>query len=186
MNDFPAAFAFAAICATSIAVTAKTVPPRQVTGRTQIIPLPEPISLCIDELALIQNRGNEFQESLIPEAIKKLNGKRVRIVGRMHPRISSNPNEQVKYFVFNGYSQRDTDPLEEFTVQHFISVSMQNDTKTTYSAKDIEIEGQLIIRPEFNSGELRLLYHIQDAVVRPGERPSGFHQPGWILPFYSC
>ena len=184
MKSLSTILALAVICAASVVLTAKTVPTKKFhAAELQKTLKTEPFEISIDELALPISSEKEFQESLIPKEIAALNGKRVRMIGQMWRRIGDAP---VANFMFNGYSQRDTDPLEEWTVQHFITVSMRKGTKTAATQQAIEIEGRLVIRPIKFSGIVIYLYHVEDAIVRPSERPKGFRLPAWIIPIFTC
>jgi hypothetical protein len=53
---------------------------------------------------------------------------------------------------------------------------MRDGETTSYLHKPIEIEGQLVIEPDFVHGVLNYLYRIEQATVRPGKRQNGFKQ----------
>ena len=186
MKSLPAFVALAAICATSVAVTGTirsggNIPTSQVEESLKV----EPFAITIDELALPIASIDEFDESVIPETVKALNGKRVRLVGLMqwHLHYQKQP---VSKFVFHGYAQRETDLFEELTSHHYVRVSLKKGTTVTTTPNAIEVEGRLVIRPHFANDKSFQFYFLEDAVVRPAEPPKGFHQPPWLFPIFTC
>lgn len=177
MKSAPILLALVAICASGFAI-----PPQPIPNRTETVPLAEPIHITVDQLALPDGHDKDFKdfnESLIPEAIKRLNGKRVVIVGQMNW-LRPGP---VASFEFNGYSNQKPDPLNP-PFQFFIRVTLTSGVTTRMTSDPIEIEGRLVIRPFNHNGKLRLIYAVEDASVEPTERPEGYTIP--VMPFLGC
>lgn len=183
MRSLPALVALSAICATSVAVTAKTVPTKIPGSQLEKSLETEPFAITIDDLALPIAGNDKFHESVIPDKVKALNGKRVRLIGLMYSRLGDMP---VSSFVFNGYTKVESDFHEDSHWQHFIQVSLKRGASVRTTSNAIEVEGRFVIRPRFANGKLFQLYFLEDAVVRPSEPPKGFHQPPWLLPVFSC
>lgn len=175
MKSAPIVLAFVAICATGFAI-----PPQSSPSRTKTIPIPEPVRITVDQLAVDIDRGKAFDESQLPEAVKQLIGKRVLIVGRMN---MIRPADPVANFVFNGYTNKKPNYLDP-GIQFFIPVTMTAGTATPITLDPIEIEGRLVIRPRYHNGILSSLYEVEDASVEPTERPEGSMIP--VLPIFGC
>jgi hypothetical protein len=188
MKSLPVLVALVAIGATSVAVTARTVPsgniPAQELQKSLKI---EPVDISIDDLALPIKSRKEFQESLIQENVLKLNGKRVRMIGQMYMPVV--PRE-VKEFVFNGDTERETGPflLDRSTapLEQLIKVSLKQETKANSTSAVIQVEGRLSIEVERSNGEIQFLYRIEDATIRPAVREDGFRPSLISLPIYTC
>jgi hypothetical protein len=173
---------FAPIMLACVAISAVgfALPPEPIANRTERVPLAEPIPVTVDQLALRNRQGHEFDESLIPDDVKKLNGRRVQIIGRMYVIRAADP---VATFVLNGYSQQKPDYLNP-GIQFFIPVTLPPGATTPMTLDPIEIEGRLVIRPKYRDGKLTSIYEVEDASVEPTERPEGFSIP--VLPIFGC
>lgn len=172
MKQLPILLALLAIGASGFAI-----PPKDVPHRTQAIPMVEPISVSIDELALPIHTRKAFKESEIPKSISALHGKRVRMIGSMYPTWEETG---VKEFVFNGDTKRKfynvNADIALIPVEYYIFVKMREGTTTSYTQRPIEIEGRLIVEPIYVEDELNSLYRIEDATIHSGTRQSGFKQ----------
>jgi hypothetical protein len=104
----------------------------------------------------------------MPDWLKKLNGKRVRMRGYMLPTFQ---NEGIKRFTLC----RDTSACcfgPDPTIYYLIDTTMKSGTSTSYvEAKAVDIEGIFRMEPVFNSsGIIAQFYHLDDAQVVKGGR----------------
>ncbi len=176
MKCFPLVLAFVAISAAGFAI-----PPQPVADRHEVLPLVEPVSISIDDLALPITSRAEFHESKIPKQILQLEGKQVRLIGQMYPTFHETG---IKKFLFNGDTRNESRPSSsslKMPLQCFINVIMAEGTTATFTFEPVEITGRLVIKPERLGETVYLIYGIKHATVRPGKRQQGFRKS--IIPW---
>jgi hypothetical protein len=167
------------LAAIAIGITGFAIPPQPKVLRTETIPLPKPIPITIDELALLGKPEKGFDESQIPEAAKRLNGKRVQLVGQMSGMEDPGP---VKSFVLSGFTEHPN--FLALGVQTRIRVIMKEGANASSGIRPIEIEGRFGVRPVYVEGTLTYLYAVEDANLRDSECPDGFRIS--VLPVFKC
>ena len=126
----------------------------------------EALRVSFDDLELRQLLNIEEipvdVESHLPEWLKKLNGKTVRINGAMFPP----PMESgLKIFLFTHHTE-----LMHFGRRHHVDekmgVRMREGVTADYiSGRPFDVVGKFTIKSRVSDGKLHLLYTIEDAVV---------------------
>lgn len=102
----------------------------------------------------------------MPDWLKDLNGKRIRVRGYMHP-ASAFTSEGIKRFTFC----RDTSACcfgPDPTIYYLIQVTMKSGTSTEYVEREaFDVEGTFRIEPivQERSGQIAEFYHLDDAQI---------------------
>jgi hypothetical protein len=185
MNYLPAAFACAALCATSIAVMAKTVPtPKIPDSEIQNTLRTDPIAISIDDLEPAVNVGDWFQRSPNPKAISAFDGKQVQMIGQI---FSWHKNGRPAKLYFNGDTCQGSFSFFPQTAEaaplYLIPISFREGIPDRFAPHTVEIEGRLIIKPVRKKGVLTHIYQIDDATIRPAEHEEGF---GPSIVYFGC
>ena len=184
MKSLPTLLALLAICATSVAVTAKTVPGPKISRsdlRNKLRITPTPIS--IDDLEPGVKIGERIERLPDLKAISKLNGKQVQMIGQIYPWYEN--GQPVKLY-FSGDSCHGPylfPKTPEDAPLLLIPITFRERTTVIFRPAPVEIEGRLIIEPRWNEGVLTHTYRIEDATIRPAEHDEGF---GPSLMYLGC
>ena len=167
MKQLPILLALLAITASGFAVPPKSVPDRAKT-------IPVPVSITIDDLALPIENNNDLEESLIPPAISNLNGKQVRLIGKIE---LPEPSETCGVLFFGDTRRKPKEILDDgIFPQRSIPLTF-NKTQgklEQFAGAVVEIRGRLVIEPRYWNGVLVQVYRIEDATIDFGKQEEGF------------
>lgn len=163
MKFAPIVLALVVICVTGFAI-----PPQPLLNRTEAVPI------SIDDLALPIENPNDFEESFAPPAISNLNGKQLRLIGKIE---LPEPSETCGVVFFGDTRREPKEILDE-------GIFPQRGIRLTFNKTQgkldqfvgavVELRGRLVIEPRYGNGILVQVYRIEDATIDFGKQEEGF------------
>jgi len=159
--------AAAAVIGASVFLATMTYPEPRPTTVEAIVVEPEVLTVEWDDLNIEFDRSLPFSLSEIPQAIRALDGKRIRIRGYMYPPFQ---DTGLSRFIMigetkgRGYNWNAN--LKYVPVACYIPVTMAADNTASYiEQKPMLIEGVFRIHAESRDGRIVCIYHIDLATV---------------------
>jgi len=118
--------------------------------------------ITFDDLDLVMDADIVFREFMVSDRVRELEGKRISIVGYMHP-----PETQrgIKKFILLKNTQCKFGPGGQ--ADHLADVNLRADNSTVFTPSPLKIEGTLKLAPfEGPDGNTWSIYRIEDAQIR--------------------
>lgn len=139
------------------------------------------IDIELDHLSVSVSRTESFSVHALPQSVRSLYNKRIRIRGYMYPTIVETG---IIEFVLNGETQQKgvhgAAPLEHVPVHYHILVALRDGHTAEFSQRPFIVEGVLRIDPQFHEGMLWILFRIDDATITPTDQREGYYASvGW-------
>lgn len=116
----------------------------------------------------------DFEESLIPPAISNLNGKQVRLIGKIE---LPEPSESCGVVFFGDTRRKPKEILDDgIFPQREIRLTFKESQRKVdqFAGAVVEIRGRLVIEPRYGNGVLYQVYRIEDATINFGKQEEGF------------
>jgi hypothetical protein len=132
----------------------------------------------VDDLALPDSLGAKFDLADVPQAIRTLDGERVRIHGYIGLLPKDEPVPAVRVYgatqgrvYHQGYSGK--------PVHLMIGARLRTPQAFTFD-ECVVVEGVFRVRPLVRDSKVRILYFVEDAVATPSKPRTGYHNSvGW-------
>lgn len=138
------------------------------------------IDIELDHLSVSMGRFESFSLEKLPQIVRSLENRRIRIRGYMVPSLIKTDQETgITTFHFNGETRTSiVDAVEWLTVStvHYrMPVSLRAGHAAEYRVEPFILEGTLRIEPQIRNCMLTYLFRIDDATMKPTKPRDGFH-----------
>jgi hypothetical protein len=135
------------------------------------------VDIEVNQLAISPGRATWFSQTKIPQAVRMLENRRVRIRGYMLPLDKTDPSKlilncEIEDEIAAAYFR--TNRAEVF-MPFYIPVNVRNEFNAESGREPFVVEGTLRIDPRAN-GEKFNLFRIDDATLKPTEARKGFQR----------
>lgn len=134
------------------------------------------VDIELDELAVSFSRKEPFTLEKVPQSIRKLTDRRIRIRGYMFPTFEETG---IVEFILNGETKANVAGfgagLDYIPIHYLIDVSLREGIDVEYTSEPFIIEGIFSIEPDFSNGELMILFRIDDATLKPVRPRDGYY-----------
>lgn len=118
--------------------------------------------ITFDDLNLGMQADMVYRPFLLTDRVKELEGKRLSIIGYMHPGVLSQKN--IKEFILLKNTECKFGPGGQ--ADHLAQVFLRADDATRYSASALKVEATLKVEPyEGTDGNTWAIYRLEDAKI---------------------
>ena len=136
------------------------------------------VDIEVNELTISPGRGTWFSQTKIPQAVRMLENRRVRIRGYMLAADKNDPTKLIvnceiedgiaaAYFKLN---------RNEIFMPFYIPVNVRNEFNVESKREPFVVEGTFKIDPRATKGEKFHLFRIDDATLTPTKARKGFQR----------
>lgn len=133
------------------------------------------VDIEVNQLAVSPGRATLFSRTKIPQAVRMLENRRVRVRGYMLPLDKNDPSKLILNFeieeeVAEAYFR--TNSAEVF-MPFYIPVNVRNEFNTESGREPFVVEGTLRIAPQYKGDKFKL-FRLDDATLKPTKARKGF------------
>lgn len=136
------------------------------------------VDIEVYELAFSPGRTTLFSQTKIPQAVRSLENRRIRIHGYMLPLDKDDPSKlilncEIENEVAAAYFKLNRN---EVFMPFYIPVNVRNEFNAESQREPFVVEGTLKIDPRAAKGEKFHLFRIDDATLKPTKAREGFQR----------
>ena len=136
------------------------------------------VDIEVYELAISPSQATWFSQTKIPQAVRMLENRRVRIRGYMLPLDRDDPSKlilncEIENEVAAAYFKLDRNKV---FMPFYIPVNVRNEFNAESQREPFVVEGTLKIDPRAAKGEKFHLFRIDDATLKPTKAREGFQR----------
>lgn len=150
-------------------------------GRAQVsagTPNQQVVDIEVYELAFSPGRTTLFSQTKIPQAVRSLENRRIRIHGYMLPLDKDDPSKlilncEIEDEVAAAYFKL---KRNEVFMPFYIPVNVRNEFDVESKREPFVVEGTFKIDPRAAKGEKFHLFRIDDATLKPTKAREGFQR----------